>query len=186
MNKRQLTDFANDITKCEVKFLKQVKFGKWYEQEFTSDFESIETDSFYGVCINGGSVDFVFKTGKNEDTFFKSFITQFISKFEMKRTVLINGEIRCKTKEECIKEFKNNNRVSKYIFYTTLYGIGFFSYFMNIETEIDTMNLIGKYLKSKGIQFKPEKSEAGWVTRLIINKDVSIHNKLLTEFNTIP
>mgnify|MGYP006914521665 FL=1 len=37
-------------------------------------------------------------------------------------------------------------------------------------------NNIGKYLKDKDINFKIGKSEAGWVTRIIINKDIYTHN----------
>ena len=183
MKKTELINFANTITSMNISLHKQTKAGKWYECEYSKDFTDIELNTTYGVCINGNSIDFDFKTGKNEDTIYKTFITQFINKYEMKRVVLIDGEIRTKTKQECLQEFKNSNRINKYFFYTTLYGIGFFSYFMNNDLINDTVLSIGKYLKENNITFKNETSEAGWVTRLVIKKDIQIHNNLLENYN---
>ena len=84
---------------------------------------------------------------------------------------------------EIIAKLKNSNRVSKYFFYTTLYGIGYFCIFMSKDTFDKTNKNLADYLKSKNIEFKNEFSDAGWVYRFVINKDVEIHNTLLDEFD---
>lgn len=182
MKKEILTKFAKDITNNDIILLKQTHGGKWYECKYISDFTDIELDAVYGVCVNGNSVDFDFKTGKNEDTIYKTFITQFINKYETKRMVLIDGEIKNKTKQECLSEFKNNNRVSKHFFYTTLYGIGVFSFFMNDSMIEHIKSNMLEYLSSNSISCNTETSEAGWVTRFMIKKDVEIHNQLLNNY----
>ncbi|TXG85754.1 MAG: hypothetical protein E6R13_01700 [Spirochaetes bacterium] len=182
MKKIELERFANAITNCNIKLHKQIIGGKWYECKYTSEFDEIELNVVYGISINDNSILFDFKTGKSEDSIYKTFITQYINKYEIKRLVLINDELRYKTKQECIEEFRNNNRVSKYCFYTTLYGIGFFSFFMNENTILDNISIIGKYLNDNNISYKRGTSEAGWVTRLIINKNVELHNNLLSNF----
>ena len=54
---------------------------------------------------------------------------------------------------------------------------------MNDKTQKETNFLLKNYLDSLKISFKNEFSEAGWVYRFVINKDVKIHNNLLNNFN---
>lgn len=181
MDKYTLKNFAESIfTGNDINFHLMTKDGKWYDKEYTSEFKEVATSQKYGVTINDDTIDFDFKTGKNEDNIFKSFVSQFISKYESKRTVLIDGEVRARTKKEVLTTLKNNDRVSKYYFYTTLYGIGYFCFFSSAQAIKEVHNELASYLKTKNIEFKNEFSEAGWVYRFVINKDITIHNNLLT------
>ena len=189
MNKTQLQNFANSLDAENIEtitFHLQTKFGKWYEQEFTKDFTNIELENSYGVCINGNTIDFIFKVGKKYDNILKTFVSQYISKYSVKIASGINKEtykMEYPTKKDVIKKLSNNDRVSKYFFYTTLYGIGCFCYFMSSNALKITEKTLATYLKDKKIQFENEYSEAGWVYRFVINKDVKIHNELLENFN---
>ena len=49
------------------------------------------------------------------------------------------------------------------------------------EAIADVRKKLGGYLKSKNIDFRNEFSDARWVYRFVINKDVCVHNKLLRE-----
>lgn len=182
MNATQLINISQELFNMPINILEQTKGGKWYECEYTKDFEEIKVNTVYGVAIDN-TVEFDFKTGKNEDTIIKTFITQFISKYESKRLQVMDGEVRKLTVKEVKAKIKNNNRVSKYFFYTTLYGIGYFCLFNSAKSIADTHKLIGTYLDSNGIRFNAEFSDAGWVYRFVINKDVKIHNKLLSNLS---
>jgi hypothetical protein len=182
MKKSQFIEFANDIVKDKVIIKLQTKPGKWYECEYTEDFESLEPEKTYGIVFHN-MIQFDFKTGKNPDNFFKSFVNQYVSKFAVKEYGIFDGVFRNPTKNECFEVLKNDARVRKYYFYTTLYGIGYFCFLMRNETFEQTKKILTDYLNSKKVSFKNEFSEAGWVYRFCINKDVETHNQLLTEFD---
>ena len=143
----------------------------------------LEPSKKYGIDFEG-SIQFDFKTTKKIETFFKSFINQFISKYEMKQPSyeLVNGFVNCvyPKKDDIIKKY-TSDRVSKYHYYTTIYGIGMFAFFTK-DVEIATLKL-AEYLKNKNINYYNEFSDACWAYRFVINKDIEFHNKLLTDFN---
>ena len=181
MEAHQLQNIAFELFDTHIDILKQTQGGRWFECEYTKDFKGVNINTVYGVSIDN-TIIFDFKVGKNEDSIIKSFINQFISKYESKRIVLIDGEIRNQTVKEVKTKIKNDNRVSKYFFYTTLYGIGYFCLFNNAKTIAEIHKTVGKYLVSKNVKFRTEFSDAGWVYRFVINAKIDIHNKLLTNF----
>lgn len=184
MTKIELINLAYAIFKKEITIHLQTKSGKWYDKKYTNDFIEIETNTIYGICVGGNMIDFDFKTGKKQDNILKSFVNQFISKYEVKQSIgFESGQMIYPKKVDIMAKLKNSNRVSKYFFYTTLYGIGWFCYFTNQKAFKEVNNGLASYLKNKGINFTNEFSDAGWVYRFVINKDVKLHNSLLTDFN---
>lgn len=181
MDNIQLIEVAKTLFEIDIKIMFQTVGGKWYECEYIPNTEPIKLNSVYGIAIDG-SIEFDFKTGKREDTILKTFVTQFINKYECKRMVIKDGEFHYPDKKEVIAKLKDSNRVNKYFFYTTLYGIGYFCFFMGEKTFNETNNKLSKYLVNKGIAFNNEFSDAAWVYRFVINKDVEKHNQLLKEF----
>ena len=145
--------------------------------------DTIETESIYGVSIDD-CIYYDFKTGKRYDNILKTFVTQYINKYAVRESIwdAENGCFGHPDKKEVIKKLKNSDRVSKYYFYTTLYGIGYFCYFMSQKAHQETKKILSDYLNSKKINFDNEFSEAGWVYRFVINKDVTVHNELLDNF----
>lgn len=144
----------------------------------------LQPSTSYGVCI-GDSIEYTFKTTKNSETFFKSFINQHIRKYEMKQPKwgqLPDGSLGWiyPKKEEVVKKY-TTDRVSKYHYYTTLYGIGMFAFFT--KDIVKATVKLAKYLESKGIKYYNEFSDRGWAYRFVINKDVETHNELLNDFN---
>tara|TARA_R110000772_G_scaffold35637_4_gene85799 strand:+ start:19449 stop:20009 length:561 start_codon:yes stop_codon:yes gene_type:complete len=139
----------------------------------------------YGIIIgsDGGGITYDFKTTTKIETFFKSFINQHIRKYEMKQMSfeLVDGKVISiyPTRDEVIKKY-TTDRVTKYHYYTTLYGIGMFAFFTK-DIAKATANL-AKYLTDKGIQFYNEYSDAGWAYRFVISKKVEDHNILLEKF----
>lgn len=183
MLKTDLEQFAKDVTGKHIKIFIQTGFGKsWYSQVFNSNFSTIEPETSYGVSVNDNDIVYVFKTGKNRDSFLKSFLTQYISKYEMKQSVWKDGEIVKPTKEDVINKLRVNDRVYKSCFYTTLYGIGFFCFLLSTDGFNKVKKVMGDYLDSLGIPYQNEFSEAGWVFRFLIGKDVNYHNEILEKF----
>jgi hypothetical protein len=184
MNKQQIENFISDMIEETVTIHKQTVVGKWYEQKYSSQFDTIELSQIYGVSIAGNisGIDFDFKTAKKEDNLLKTIATQVINKHLTKQYELIEGCLQHPTKEQCINKLKSSNRVSKYFFYTTLYGIGFFSMFMSNNIFNNSVSKLGDYLKSKKVSYSNEYSDAHWVYRFVINKDVTDHNTLLNNF----
>lgn len=179
MNTNEFIKFANDFTGKNIKIYKpenDLKYSSYYPYN-----GELLPNTKYGVSF-GGYIVFDFITGKNVDNFFKTFVTQYINKYQVKQMIFENGELIYLTKLQCIEKIKNSDRVNKNYFYTTLYGIGCFCYFMRKSTLISYSEILTKYLKSKNIDFKNEFSEAGWVYRFCINKNIELHNELLTNF----
>jgi len=145
-------------------------------------FDNIEEDTIYGVSLNFWNIEFDIKVGKIE-SLLKTFITQFSSKY--KSIVIVDGEFKNETKEEIRKNIieKNQNRVSDGLFYTTLYGIGFWAIFCR-KADYKDLSGLSEYLKSKGVPFRNEWSEACWSFRFVINGSVEFHNELLTNFKS--
>lgn len=179
MTSIEFINFANDFTGKTIKLYKPENDLKYASYFPTS--KDLEPNTKYGISF-GDHIVFDFVTGKNEDNFFKTFVTQYINKYECKQMIFENGELIYPTKKQCIERIKNSDRVNKNYFYTTLYGIGVFCYFMRQSTLISYSNVLSKYLESNKIAFKNEFSEAGWVYRFCINKNIELHNELLTNF----
>jgi hypothetical protein len=99
-----------------------------------------------------------------------------------KQFLIIDGEFRQPTKNECISHLKNDNRVYKHLFYTTLYGIGMFAFFTSENSLKKVNETLGGYLTSLGITYHNEFSEAGWAYRFVIGKSVTEHNEILEKF----
>jgi hypothetical protein len=188
MENIQLKQVAKSIFNKDIEIYIQTKHGKWYESKYEKNTESIKLNTVYGISVREMgfglySIDFDFKTGKSEDTILKTFVTQFINKYECKQLVIKDGKFCKPDKKEIIEKYKNSDRVNKFFFYTTLYGIGYFVFFMGKKAFESTNKKLSDYLFNKGIEFRNEFSDAGWVYRFVINKDITIHNKLLSEFD---
>ena len=183
MKKSDLENFANEIFECKIKIHKMTKDGKWYDKEYTADFTEMELNQKYGVVIDTdfNSIDFDFKTGKSEDGILKTFASQFISKYMTKRPELVDGQLVYPKAADVKRKLSNKNRVSKYQFYTTLYGIGYLCLFDSAQAMAESHKVVSEYLTSKGVSFTNEFSEARWVYRFVIGKDVETHNTLLSE-----
>lgn len=181
MTKEYLEQFASELCEQPVHILYQSVSGKWYEQKYISGFTDIEPNKVYGICIDDNHITYDFKTGKTEEGILKSFVTQYISKYEMKQYIMKDGKLVHPTRKEALARLKNSDRVSKHHFYTTLYGIGYFCFIMSTSTFKKTHDILADYLKSKGVSYTNEFSEAGWVYRFVINQKVEVHNELLRE-----
>jgi hypothetical protein len=189
-NKEEFQNLINDIlhkagydVKINLLLLIDQEAKKWWNKSYTRDFTDITENTTYGVKYEGDiMLQYDFKTGKI-DNLLKMFITCFASKH---RTVFVddNGKVVYETnKKEVLKTIveKNQNRVSKGLFYTTLYGIGFWAIFC-MKEDVETAKELAEYLKSKSVDYRNEWSDAGWVYRFVIGKDVEVHNNLLKEF----
>lgn len=155
---------------------------KWYEKKYTSDFEEIEEGTIYGISFStGGSVEFDFKTGKM-DNLLKSFLIKFASRQKAYR--LVNGYYQTiSTRDEVMEKIKESNKDRVYmgLFYTTLYGIGMWAIFSTRKDMVKNADL-SRFLTDRKVPFSNEWSDAGWVYRFKIGKDIELNNKLLTEF----
>lgn len=152
---------------------------KWYDKTYIK-VDELELNTIYGVLIDG-SISFDFKTPTKIDSLLKSFINNYASK---RKNMILNehGESVYETKESILKTcIKNSERVSFGLCYTTLYGIGIWQILCNSALKEDLTNTISQYLNEIGIPFSNETSEAGWVYRFVINKDIKIHNDILTK-----
>ena len=167
----------------KILLLKNQDAVKWYEKNYTNDFIEITENTKYGIKYDG-LIQFDFKTGKI-DNLLKSFLLQFTSKFTEYR--LIDGY--CKTvsiKKEILNKIieSNKNRVYNGLFYTTLYGIGFWAIF-STKQDAEVAKELSKYLQANNVDYKNQWSDAGWVYRFLINKKVEFHNELLNNFKII-
>lgn len=158
---------------------------KWYDTTL-EDVKELDVETDYTVFF-GDTQEYTFKTGKNEDTFVKSFISQYLAKAVI-YNIGITEDVRPLTKEEKRVLIINNvnnpgnlDRIVRYGYYATLYGIGMLVFFMSYDTFNKSQNIMNEYLRSKGISYSNQTSEAGWVYRWVINSDKSHHNLLLNE-----
>jgi hypothetical protein len=181
MNAQNFNLFASDFTGKKVRIYKPENLTKYASYYPLSKTEIIHTSTKYGIEI-GDYIAFDFVTGKSEDNFFKTFVTQFISKYQVKQMIFENGELIYPTKKQCVEKLKNSDRVNKHYFYTTLYGIGIFCFFMHQSSLRSCSCVLDKYLKSINVNYQNEFSEAGWVYRFLIKQSIEKHNELLTNF----
>jgi hypothetical protein len=183
MTSLQFENLAKEVTKLNIQIFepensKDLRWSSYFKYNGI-----LKPSTVYGIKI-GENIDYNFKTTKKVETFFKSFINQHINKYEMKQGEykLINGQVEfIKPKKEAIIKNYTSDRVSKYHYYTTLYGIGMFAFFT--KDIVNATIELAKYLKSKGINYTNEYSDAGWAYRFVIGDKVEAHNKLLENFN---
>ena len=185
-NTREFEYLINEIlvqtnfdVNIKVMELQNQNAKKWYEKTYI-DCDVIESGKRYGIYYNG-MIQYDYKAVKIE-TLLKSFLLAFSRNYLTLQEV--DGKwIMKANKDETLKQIikKNRDRVYKGLFYTTLYGIGFWSIFANKNDVIIAKNL-SDYLQSKNIKYSNEWSDAFWVYRFKINKEVELHNKLLSEF----
>ena len=172
--------YKEDIT---FWLLKDQSAKKWYEKSYTSDFVNIEEDTIYGIYYDS-MIQFEIKVGKIENLL-KTFITQFSRKY--KYLVENDGIWEYKQDKVCIQKKiieHNQDRVDKGLFYTTLYGIGFWA-ILSSKKDKDIAKDLAIYLQNKNINYSNEFSDAGWVYRFKINKSIEQHNDLLNNFKTL-
>jgi len=188
-NKKEFEELINDILHkagynviVHLLLLTDQTATKWWDKEYTCNFDYIEENTKYGVKYESSYyIEFDFKTGKI-DNLLKTFITQFSSKYKYIHEV--DGEIVYKTDKVEIQKTiieKNQDRVSKGLLYTTLYGIGFWAIFCS-KKDIEVAKELHDYLNEKDVKFHNEWSDAGWVYRFVINNKVEVHNELLDKF----
>jgi len=163
--------------------LKNQTAKKWYDQEYQLYSNSeFQTDFIYGVSIDG-LIIFDFKV-KSIDNLFKSFYTQFINKYMVKQLYFDGTEYNNYTKETAAKTialYLSECRVHKNFMYSTQYGIGMWNLFMPEQLLKTASNKLETLLKSKGIKFYNEYSDACWVYRYLISGNYIDHNNLLNE-----
>jgi len=166
----------SDNNQLRILKLENQSAKKWYEKTYIT-VDEIEENVIYGIWDNC-SCFFDIKVA-NIDNIFKTFVTNWVSKYMMKNPIFPI------TKEECYERLSkrvNSLRVTKDWFYTTKYGIGIFSLFFSDE-RLETLTFpMVEYLKKLNISFTNEFSEARWVYRFVIKQSVEIHNKLLLEY----
>ena len=179
MNKIDFENLVTEITGKKIKIYKPENEHDKYSLYF-SNFDILKPSTKYGIEIDGNII-YDFKTTKKIETFIKSFINQHIKNYELKQLIYVDGEFKAPLKNDIIKKYKDQNRVNKFYYYTTLYGIGMFSFF---TTNVIDANLkLAKYLQEQKISYYNEFSDAGWAYRFVINKDIKLHNELLENFN---
>lgn len=157
-------------------------------------------------------IGFYFKTPKNEESLIKSFINQFCKKYREPNPLNYDGSYYGSTswenmteekREFCyyhhssnmfsgnrlleqIKENLNDSSIEgtlcKYGFYETNYGIGIFVLFSG-KYELNAIEKMANYLRSKNIPFSNEFSNARWVFRFVLNINKDIHKEILKSFN---
>jgi hypothetical protein len=189
MNKANFQNLINDILvgsgyeSIEICLLENQQAKKWYDKKYTRNFDKITENTVYGISIDN-MIEYDFKSGKIENLL-KSFLVKYASRKTEYR--IIDGCFKTVSiKNEVMQNIiqKNQNRVLSGMFYTTLYGIGFWCIFSSKNDMVIAKNL-HSFLNDKNIPYENEFSDAGWVYRFVINKDVEMHNDLLKEFSNI-
>ena len=185
-NTREFENLINEIlsqtdfdVKIKIMELQNQEAKKWYDKTYI-DCDIIESGKRYGIYYDG-MIQYDYKAVKIENLL-KSFLLSFSRNY--KHFELVDGYIKqVNDKDSTLKQIiaKNQNRVYRGLFYTTLYGIGFWSIFSS-KRDVDVAKDLAQYLQSKNIKYSNEWSDAYWVYRFKINKDVELHNKLLSEF----
>ena len=175
-----------DLFENSIEIFEQTNAGKWYEKKYQKT-DTILPQKVYGIKVeNGGYIEFDFVSPKNEESILKSFLNQYISKYQSKLPMIEDGKILDlspkEKKQKILEKIKNSDRVENWVFYTTLYGIGTFCFFMSPQTLKQVHIKMASFLNQNNIEFKNEFSDAGWVYRFLINKPIDVHNQLLSNF----
>jgi hypothetical protein len=176
-----VSDLVDD--KITLHILKDQTAKKWYDKEYARAKDEILDDTIYGVCIDSGTIDFDFKTGKNKDSLLKTFISQYSSK--VCKYDLVDGQVQRLNKKQVLDKIvkHNDHRVHKGLFYTTLYGIGMWDFFNSDMVHNILHKEIDAFLKANEVKYTNEYSDARWVFRYKFNMDIENTNQLLSKFN---
>ena len=157
--------------------LKDQTAKKWYDKHYTRlepEYE-LQDNTIYGIYYDS-MIQFEIKAAKVENLF-RVFLTKFSSTF-----VVFNPEtLECKPNKEKTRERilrANSDRVYKEQFYTTLYGIGCWIIFAGKHND-EHLKQVHRQLSDMGITYSNEYSDAMWVYRFVIGKDVVTHNRIL-------
>jgi hypothetical protein len=87
-----------------------------------------------------------------------------------------------KLKSQVVANFANfDSSMARLGFYETNYGIGIFTIYGGKWVD-ESLLKMKDYLSGRGIPFKNELSEAGWVTRFIMGIDKASHSQILGGF----
>jgi hypothetical protein len=87
-----------------------------------------------------------------------------------------------KLKKQIIENFsKFNAATARLGFYETHYGIGIFTIYGGAWVD-SCLNSMSQHLKACNIPYRNELSDAGWVTRFVINLTKEIHGEILKDF----
>lgn len=87
-----------------------------------------------------------------------------------------------KLKAQVISNFTNFDAgTARLGFYETHYGIGIFTIYGGDWVQ-KSLSAMSDYLTSKAIPYRNELSDAGWVTRYVMNIDKTAHASLLSAF----
>jgi hypothetical protein len=87
-----------------------------------------------------------------------------------------------KLKAQIIENFsKFDSTIARLGFYETHYGIGIFTIYGGQWVQ-DCLENMSKHLKSLSMPYRNELSDAGWVTRFVINLTKEIHGEILKDF----
>jgi hypothetical protein len=167
--------------------------------------------------ITGYKISFKWTTPKAEEKYLRSFITAFTTNYrepdpaayttcapyfspawnemsaEKQEFAYMHHRLNMYNKKQLMDQVEANfnnpditTGLNRYGFYATEYGIGTFVLFATkyVEQSISDM---AEYLKSQGIAFSNEYSNARWVLRFKINASKAIHESILNSFsNPIP
>lgn len=161
--------------------------------------------------VTGRTVSFDWTTPKADERFLRSFITSFTSKYrepdphhydreyggkqyrwedkteQEKEYAYTHHVSNMYSKKELLAQveanFKNEtitNGLIRYGFYPTEYGVGIFCYWLTdaVQEAVKTMH---NFLKTNGIPYSNEYSDARWVYRFKLNISKETHTQLLAK-----
>jgi hypothetical protein len=170
---------GNDL---KVRLLENQDAKKWYEKIYVKC-DIITEQTIYGIFFDGHII-YDFKLGKIE-SLLKTFITQYVNKHLVKTCYLKDGNIINHTKETAFKTLSNIQPRNAFMCaYSTNYGVGTWNIYIPLESKKLLNDTIKSILINKGIEFKNEFSEAGWVYRHKFSGNYQDHNLIIDEIKT--
>lgn len=160
---------------------------------------------------SGRTVSFVWKTPKKQESFLRSFVTCFATRYKEPNPANYDGryggsiwaEMSDKEREfayvhhasnmfskkalleqveqNCNKEGMQQT-FERYGFYPTHYGIGIFVFYGGNHV-VKACESMAEFLKSKNIPINTELSDAKWVLRFKIGLEKTMHQAILNSFS---
>jgi hypothetical protein len=196
-------------------FLKLVNGITNKDFKISGDPELIEPEKEYifwrKTPIHSITVSFKFKAPKNEESFIRTFINNYCSKYREPSPKSYNGRYgrswdkmseedrdfahlhhssHMKNKETLLEEIKTNLEKSdieaillNYGFYHTNYGLGIFVLFAGTY-EMSSINKMRTFLESQHFIFSNEFSDKRWVYRFKLNLSKDLHLSILKKFHS--
>lgn len=179
LNHRLSSIFGEKIRLYELTNQDAKKYEKRY---ILREDEMFKENFIYGVKIDS-LIYFDFKV-KSFDNVMKSFYTNFINKYLAHTFCIIDnnfvelGVIRAKEK---LSISLDNERICKFLTYSTNYGIGIWCFFIPKTTFNEAKKQLETLLSKNKIGYKNEFSDAGWVYRYLISGSYIDHNLLIEQ-----